>query len=136
MEFHGKLVFLMNLTQTTNKELALALSVDPSLISLFRSGKRKQPQNPDYIQSMASFFAKRCSASFQRNALSEMLNQSAIGMSMPKEVLANRLANWLAEGSKVASQIFANAEDTFSNKSNELPESLSSHFLKLIKELS
>ncbi len=47
MEFHDKLIFLMNITQTSNKELAHPLSVDPSLISLFRSGKRNPPRNAD-----------------------------------------------------------------------------------------
>ena len=91
MEFHDKLIFLMNITQTTNKELAAALSVDPSLISLFRSGKRKRPQNPDYYTNMAAFFSRRCPAAFQRNALSEMLGQSSIGISMPTEELAESL---------------------------------------------
>ena len=39
-EYFDKLHFLMNITQTSNKELAAALSVDRSLISLMRSGKR------------------------------------------------------------------------------------------------
>lgn len=45
MEFHDKLIFLMNITQTSNKELAHPLSVDPSLISLFRSGKCNPARN-------------------------------------------------------------------------------------------
>ena len=38
MQYFDKLNFLMNITQTSNKELAAALSVDRSLISLMRSG--------------------------------------------------------------------------------------------------
>ena len=41
MPFAEKLSFLMHLTQTSNKELAAELCVDPSLISLMRAGKRK-----------------------------------------------------------------------------------------------
>ncbi|MDY3281743.1 hypothetical protein [Dysosmobacter sp.] len=34
------------------------------------------------------FFARRCSAAFQRQALSEMLGQTAISLSMPIEELS------------------------------------------------
>lgn len=94
MQFNDKLIFLMNITQTTNKELANNISVDPSLISLLRSGKRKQPQNINHIKNMAHFFSKKCNADYQRNALAEMLSQSSICSTMPTEVLEKRLANW------------------------------------------
>ena len=45
VQFYEKLIFVMNLTQTTNRELALAAQVDPSIISRFRSGKRGIPRN-------------------------------------------------------------------------------------------
>ena len=41
MQFSDKLDFLMRITNTTNKELSQAISVDRSLISLLRTGKRK-----------------------------------------------------------------------------------------------
>lgn len=94
MQFNDKLIFLMNITQTTNKELANNISVDPSLISLLRSGKRKQPQKINHIKNMAHFFSKKCNADYQRNALAEMLSQSSICSTMPTEVLEKRLANW------------------------------------------
>ena len=94
MQFNDKLIFLMNITQTTNKELANNISVDPSLISLLRSGKRKQPQKINHIKNMAHFFSKKCNADYQRNALAEMLSQSSICSTMPTEVLEKRLENW------------------------------------------
>ena len=75
MQFSNKLNFLMNITNTSNKELAEGISVDRSLISLLRSGKRKTPRNHDHIRNMASFFARRCSADFQFHALAEMLEK-------------------------------------------------------------
>lgn len=84
VEFSDKLVFLMKITQTSNKELAAGISVDPSLISLLRTGKRKQPQNTSHIKNMAAFFSARCTADFQRNALSEMTGQSAIRSAVPR----------------------------------------------------
>ena len=78
----------MNLTQTSNKELAAAISVDRSLISLLRTGKRGMPRNREHISRMAYFFSKHCVADFQRHALSEMLEQSILRSSMPSSALA------------------------------------------------
>lgn len=66
MPFSEKLSFLIYITETSNKELAAALSVNPSLISLMRTGKRKLSKNTEQTKKMALFFAKRCSADYQR----------------------------------------------------------------------
>ena len=95
MNFKDKLDFLFKITQTSNKELANGISVDPSLISLLRSGKRKKPKDPVRIRQMALFFAGHCTAEFQRNALAEMLGQTALRSSMPAEALADYLTRWL-----------------------------------------
>ncbi|MGN0494278.1 MAG: hypothetical protein ACI4F7_11570 [Acutalibacteraceae bacterium] len=95
MPFSEKLTFLMHITETENKELAAVLSVDPSMISLMRTGKRKLSKDPSQAKKMASFFAGRCSAPFQRQALSDMLNKVSISPSMPTEVLAVHLEEWL-----------------------------------------
>ena len=55
MEFKDKLNFLMKITQVSNKVLSKAIAVDPSLVSLLRSGKRKPPQNNIHIINMANF---------------------------------------------------------------------------------
>lgn len=95
MPFSEKLSFLMYITETSNKELAAALSVDASMISLMRTGKRKLSRNPEQAKKMALFFAKRCPAAFQRQALSEMLGKISISPGMPTEVLASNLEEWL-----------------------------------------
>lgn len=59
MDFSSKLNFLMNITQTSNKELAKSIYVDPSLISHLKSGNRKRPHNHQHIVNMAEFFAKK-----------------------------------------------------------------------------
>ena len=107
MSFAEKLSFLMHITQTSNKELAAALSVDPSMISLMRTGKRKLSKNPANSQKMASFFAGRCTAAFQRQALSEMLDQVSISPSMPRETLASCLETWLQGGQDIAGAILS-----------------------------
>ncbi len=72
MQFYEKLIFIMNLTQTSNQELARAIHADPATISRLRTGKRGIPRNPEPLRSMALFFAGRCVTEYQRRALSEM----------------------------------------------------------------
>lgn len=91
MQFSNKLNFLMNITNTSNKELAEGISVDRSLISLLRSGKRKTPRNHDHIRHMASFFARRCSADFQFHALAEMLEKPELRKNTSTESLVEQL---------------------------------------------
>ena len=95
MQFFDKLNFLMNITQASNKELAAALSVDRSLISLMRSGKRGPSRKSENVKRMAHFFAQRVTAQYQRHALSEMLGKTALRAPMPTEVLTDYLEKWL-----------------------------------------
>ena len=95
MPFAEKLSFLMHITQTSNKELAAELGVDPSMISLLRTGKRRPSKKSGQALRMAEYFARRCPAAFQRQALSEMLGQASISPTMPAEALADALAHWL-----------------------------------------
>lgn len=95
MQFSDKLDFLMRITNTTNKELSQAICVDRSLISLLRTGKRKQPKNREYIRKMSSFLAQRADADFERHAIAEIVGQPSIRSNMPSEVLAEHLHNWL-----------------------------------------
>lgn len=95
MLFADKLQFLMHITNTSNKELAAELSLDRSMISLMRTGKRKLPRDPAQVRKMALFFARRSTAEFQRHALSDMLGQASISSNMPTEALACHLENWL-----------------------------------------
>lgn len=105
MSFAEKLSFLMHITETSNKELAAELSVDPSMISLMRTGKRKLSRNPEQAKKMALFFARRSTAAFQRQALSEMLELAAISPSMPVGTLASCLENWLQGEKDVTGEI-------------------------------
>ncbi|MDD6188829.1 MAG: hypothetical protein PUB32_04535 [Clostridiales bacterium] len=116
MPFAEKLSFLMYITQTSNKELAAELSVDPSMISLLRTGKRKLSKNSDQAKKMAAYFAKRSSAVFQRQALSEMLGQVSISPSMPTEVLASSLETWLqGESDNIAHTILSGIQSLPAN---------------------
>ena len=55
MQFYEKLIFLLNLTQVTNRMLAQELQVDPSLISRFRTGRRRLPRNREHIKAMSAY---------------------------------------------------------------------------------
>ena len=110
MPFSEKLSFLMDITHISNKELATSLGVDASLVSLMRTGKRKLSKNAAMARNMAYFFAKRCSAAFQRQALSEMLDMVSIGPGMPTEVLASTLEKWLKGDSTIADVVLSEVQ--------------------------
>ena len=108
--FSEKLSFLLYITETSNKELATALSVDASMISLMRTGKRKLSKNPEQARKIAVFFAKRCTAAFQRQALSEMLGKISISPNMPTEVLESHLEKWLLDKEDFADTVLSNIQ--------------------------
>ncbi len=58
----------------SNSRLALALSVDPSLISRWRSGSRTPSRKNRYIENIAAFFASRVDKTSQLTAMLEVLN--------------------------------------------------------------
>lgn len=94
VQFYEKLIFVMNLTQTTNRELALAAQVDPSIISRFRNGKRGLPRHLEPLRSMADFLAERCTGEYQRRALSEMAGVRRVLMDR-QDQLSEFLFCWL-----------------------------------------
>ena len=97
MTFAQKLVFLMNLTSTSNKQLSDAIAVDPSLISLMRTGRREPPRNNTHIRTMAAYFARKCEGNYQRIALSEAMGNKHLQLQMEVEQLSSVLADWLAD---------------------------------------
>lgn len=94
MQFYEKLIFLLNLTQTSNRMLAHELQVDPSLISRLRTGTRGVPHNREHIKAMSSYFARKCTTEYQRQALSEMLGIK-LALTMKAEQLSEILYYWL-----------------------------------------
>ena len=97
MIFSEKLTFLLKLTDTSNKQLASALAVDPSLISRMRQMRRKPPQNSAHLVGMAGYFSKKCTTDYQRSALAETVGQARIKLITKPEVLSAILHEWLAE---------------------------------------
>ena len=127
MEFCDKLSFLMTITQTSNKELAGEISVDRSLISLLRNGKRGMPRNRDHIKNMAAYFAKKCTAEYQRQAVAEMLGIAALRSDMPAEKRATHFEYWLiGEMDMVEHMVFGmhsqeNTRSAYDDTESEIP---------------
>lgn len=113
MTFAEKLIFLMKLTATSNKQPALAVKVDPSLISLLRTARRDAPKNAAHIRAMATYFAKKCAGNYQRIALSEALGRKQLQLQMDTEQLSSILFDWLTDRRDRVGQ-FLNTFEQFS----------------------
>ena len=52
MRFYEKLVFVMDLARTSNRELAQALGVDPAVVSRLRNGRRGAPRKEETVRRL------------------------------------------------------------------------------------
>ncbi len=125
MDFCTKLDFLMKLTQMTNKELAAEISVDRSLISLLRTGRRGIPHNKLHIKNMAESFSRRITANYQRQALAETSGMASIGAELPSEILALQLDRWLRRDEDAADAVPEGKNHAAPAKRDKLPSSYS-----------
>lgn len=71
--FADRLNFLMSLTHTSNNALAGKLNLTASYISRLRNGRRNLPKKPEFVTTMAAFFAKNITSDEQKNTLERML---------------------------------------------------------------
>lgn len=78
MEFHEKLSFLLQITNISNNELASALGVGPSIISLYKTGRRDIPKRSIKVRKLASFFGSQILNKYQRQALAEKMENNDI----------------------------------------------------------
>ena len=116
MIFQDKLVFLMELTSTSNKQLAKAIMVDPSLISRLRTGARRVPENAEYIESMANYFALRCNTNYQIDALSEIIGKPNLFHVSDNNKISAALVSWLSTEAAISqsqASVFLRAFDKF-----------------------
>lgn len=95
MKFGEKLDMLMKITDTSNIALARNVSLDASFISRLRRGERTPSKNENYIMAIATYFARNCSAEYQRAALSEALNVSLKNAAGNLEEIAWLINRWL-----------------------------------------
>lgn len=95
MNFSEKLTFLLNITNTSNVELARALDVKSSIISLYKSGKREAPKKESTYVKFADFFAQKINSDYQRQALFEKMNVTLNSIPYTIEELSEIILMWL-----------------------------------------
>lgn len=78
MEFYEKLTFLLHITNTNNNELAEAIGVGPSIISLYKTGRRPMPKKSSKIRKLSQFFGSQVLNKYQRQALAEKMENNII----------------------------------------------------------
>ncbi len=100
MTFADKLDLLMKITNTSNVVLARNISMDASFISRLRRGVRTPARNVTYLQAMAEYFARNCSAEYQKAALWEAVKSSS--QIQPSESLEMIIYKWLNEKEALA----------------------------------
>jgi len=116
MQFNQKLDLLMKVQNVTNSRLARALSVDPSLVSRWRTGDRKPSKKNNYIKEISIYFVSHAKMDYQKAALYEIM-----GLDINKDQnklysLLNLLYAWLAN-QKSPNKIFV--EKFFNNLSKK-----------------
>lgn len=124
MDFCNKMDFLMKLTQIQNKELAAEMTVDRSLISLLRTGKRGVPQNSLHIKRMADSFSKRITTGYQRQALAEISGIPSFRTALSSEIIATQLERWLMGKTYIVEHILEGMEQAaYSDEELSVPSS-------------
>lgn len=89
MKFYEKFNLLMNLLNIPNNKLAKALSVDPSLISRWRSGSRDPVKNTTYVALISQYLVTHAN---DKECLYELIRIPSISSS---EELTEALNEWL-----------------------------------------
>ena len=96
MSFDIRLIKLMNLFHTTNKELANACNVDPSLVSRWRSGQRLPSDKFDQVSQIASYFLQLDMDIEQRMSIQEVLSLQKLHSPLLERQI-DLLASWLSD---------------------------------------
>lgn len=68
-KFCAELNMLMDYFSVQNKDLALAVHCDPSLISLYRNGRRRPSKDSEFLRSISEYF---CALAAEWDALDEL----------------------------------------------------------------
>ncbi|HOJ87356.1 MAG TPA: hypothetical protein PLD34_00010 [Pseudothermotoga sp.] len=96
MDFGKKLGLLMNVLGITNNTLAKMLSVDPSLVSRWRSGSRIPARDSQYIEMIASCLVDRAKMEHQKLAICEITG--CVPETLEKAKLEELVKRWLSDG--------------------------------------
>ena len=95
MTFSEKLTFLLNLSGTSNAELARAANIDPSQVSRLKNGTRNTPKRIRTIEMMAEHFAAQCISDYQRATLARTLGNRTLLVDRSVPYTADVICGWL-----------------------------------------
>ena len=116
MKFNEKLDLLMDITNTSNSNLARYISLDASYVSRLRSGARvfvRKETKEEYARSMADYFARHCPHSHQRQAIYALLEINP--SSYDEDEIAESIYEWLMTDDDTYSATVGNFLDGSSN---------------------
>ncbi|WP_101910595.1 hypothetical protein [Marasmitruncus massiliensis] len=98
MSFYKRLNLLMTVQNIANSRLAKSLSVDASLVSRWRTGKRIPSPRNSYVREIAAFFVAQAKLESQKNTLFELMNLEPQERSENPQKITEQLLAWLNEG--------------------------------------
>jgi len=123
MQFNKKLDLLMKTLNVSNSRLARSLSIDPSLISRWRTGARKPSKKNNYIKEISAYFTAYAKMDFQKAALYEIMgvdiNKSQNSLYPLKELLYTWLADKKSPEKIFAEKFFDNLNKKTSSNYND-----------------
>jgi hypothetical protein len=118
MKFNEKLELLMKTQNVTNSRLARSLSVDPSLVSRWRTGARRPSHKNDYIKNISVYFSSHAKMDYQKAALYEIMGLDINKSQNNLYSLSELVYTWLAD-KKSPDKIFV---EKFFNNLNQKPK--------------
>lgn len=128
--FSEKLIQLMTFYKITNNRLAKVLSVDPSLISRWRSGSREPSSNSNYYNEIARYFSQFATSP---NDIVELLEALQISNKAKTVSLETELSNWLRNPNSHTGTLINNLLSFISENSFPSKDSMPSdqHLMRL-----
>lgn len=137
MIFCEKLDYLMNTLKTTNKELGQAIHVDPSLISRWRTGKRRPAHNSSYIRSISKYFSELPMTDYQKISITASIGLPLSSWNQIENTFAENIYNWLYKQSTNDSDSVG-AVDSFLAQVNiwQNPNNLKQSRISLLNNIS
>ena len=94
----------MNMTHLSNNEVALALNIDPSLVSRFRTGKRVPSPSSGYIEALSDFLASHIKQEYQKAALAELFGTTYRPQDDPSDFFSPLLLQFLNDQNTIDSE--------------------------------
>src|SRR5690554_2305918 len=101
MDFSKKIDLLMKMTHIKNNQLALAIGVDPSLVSRWRTGSRELNLTSPYLNKICAFFAENAKEDYQKLALLELTGNTYENQDITIMKLTTVLEKWFVGESKI-----------------------------------